>query len=622
MLHPLLIALIAYAAFASMDTIVQYLETSEEIPINFIVVVRMVGTLVGCMVWLWLGGIQGGQVDGGSVTEIGEVDRVSSEDYVVSSRLTRSGYMEVRAEDGSAMGSGVDRSLVDDTPATGVRYNNWASAEIRGVQVLGNDEGNDDDSSLIQTNKVDMLEEGEGNVTTVKTISARPEHQVKEGDRGSTRGIGEREGTTIKPFSMRQNQVNESDSGFTGRRGEREDTINKTFLVEHEDQAKKGYEGVREDRDEVSRVMGRKRERIKKWNSFSTPYAPWGKGGKEGIRYLLWIRGIIAWMGLWCGFEAFGYLGLSEALPILALLPFPTAGICWLFLKERFTLIQCVSCVISILGVIIIAQPSFLSPNPASSLPIPSLDPPLRFPMPRHFKDQPVQTFESFYHEGKEQSVGNYIFQQLRDHILPLIFTSLRTTNETGLDRVSTLELVTRTLPDPITHDLTNRVIGISLMSLCTLVITGEIFFTRLIGRRATAVQILTMFAASSVVLSSLLLIISREKIVIPSSFNWIALLAVIPLGGGAQICLTYATQHTTGGQVGMMSYSSVVFGVLSQWGMYRSVPDWPAFVGMSIIVISGLVAVKYGSPETTSSDPNEESEIPLLPSHISTSEV
>ncbi|CAD6567666.1 MAG: hypothetical protein TREMPRED_003811 [Tremellales sp. Tagirdzhanova-0007] len=88
-----------------------------------------------------------------------------------------------------------------------------------------------------------------------------------------------------------------------------------------------------------------------------TPHAPFGP---PEIRHLLWIRAVSSVLSCSCGVLIFAYLTLSEGITIFSLRPFPIAILCYIFLSEPFSKTQIWGCVISMLGVVLIAYPQLL----------------------------------------------------------------------------------------------------------------------------------------------------------------------------------------------------------------------------------------------------------------------
>jgi len=72
-----------------------------------------------------------------------------------------------------------------------------------------------------------------------------------------------------------------------------------------------------------------------------TPHAPLGP---PEVRYLLWARGFIAYLGCQFGYISFGLLSLSEGITIYHLRPFLLIFLCWVYLGEKVNRIQIMAC--------------------------------------------------------------------------------------------------------------------------------------------------------------------------------------------------------------------------------------------------------------------------------------
>ena len=93
--------------------------------------------------------------------------------------------------------------------------------------------------------------------------------------------------------------------------------------------------------------------------------APWGR--RKG---LLTLRGLVGFGGLLCFFYAIPRLPLADVTVIQFTNPVFTALLAALFLRERLTGMVLVSIVVSMFGVTLVAQPSFLFGEAARALDI------------------------------------------------------------------------------------------------------------------------------------------------------------------------------------------------------------------------------------------------------------
>ncbi|KAM5351935.1 hypothetical protein ACJ41O_004658 [Fusarium nematophilum] len=88
-----------------------------------------------------------------------------------------------------------------------------------------------------------------------------------------------------------------------------------------------------------------------------TPDFPFGK--KE-IRWLLWLRGLSGYWGIYGVWYSMMYLPLADATVITFLAPGVAGFICWFALREPFTRIEQLATLVALLGVVLIAQPASL----------------------------------------------------------------------------------------------------------------------------------------------------------------------------------------------------------------------------------------------------------------------
>ncbi|KAM0427022.1 hypothetical protein ACHAPT_007920 [Fusarium lateritium] len=88
-----------------------------------------------------------------------------------------------------------------------------------------------------------------------------------------------------------------------------------------------------------------------------TPDFPFGK--KE-VRWLLWLRGLSGYWGIYGMWYSMMYLPLADATVITFLAPGVAGFICWFTLREPFTRIEQLATLVALLGVVLIARPTSL----------------------------------------------------------------------------------------------------------------------------------------------------------------------------------------------------------------------------------------------------------------------
>ncbi|KAF4126411.1 EamA-like transporter family [Geosmithia morbida] len=107
---------------------------------------------------------------------------------------------------------------------------------------------------------------------------------------------------------------------------------------------------------------------------FCTAYMRWkGDGGplmgSKDIRWLLIIRGVSGFFGIFGMWYSMMYLPLADATVITFLAPGVAGILCYFFLREPFTGIERLATFIALLGVVFIAQPASFFSNPEADEP-------------------------------------------------------------------------------------------------------------------------------------------------------------------------------------------------------------------------------------------------------------
>lgn len=89
----------------------------------------------------------------------------------------------------------------------------------------------------------------------------------------------------------------------------------------------------------------------------SVEQAPWGP---RDIRYLLVLRGLVGFFGVFGLYYSLQYLSLSDAVAITFLIPMVTGFLAGALLHERYSFLEAICGLLSLGGVILIAKPNFI----------------------------------------------------------------------------------------------------------------------------------------------------------------------------------------------------------------------------------------------------------------------
>ncbi|CCH42411.1 putative membrane protein [Wickerhamomyces ciferrii] len=89
--------------------------------------------------------------------------------------------------------------------------------------------------------------------------------------------------------------------------------------------------------------------------------------GPREVRWLLVLRGIVGFFGVFSMYYSLMYLTVSDAVVITFLVPSVTGFLAWAILRERWTLVEALGGLVSLFGVLLIARPTFLFGERSSS---------------------------------------------------------------------------------------------------------------------------------------------------------------------------------------------------------------------------------------------------------------
>ncbi|KAF8227145.1 hypothetical protein L208DRAFT_1405882 [Tricholoma matsutake] len=134
------------------------------------------------------------------------------------------------------------------------------------------------------------------------------------------------------------------------------------------------------------------------------------------------------------------------------------------------------------------------------------------------------------------------------------------------------------------------RLMAVGVAVIGVLGSTGAYISIRAIGTRANPLHAMISFSTLSVIFASVAFIATKEPLVIPTRWDWIALLVLIGIFGFiAQVLLTMGMRCETVSRSTMALYSQVVFAMLLERIFFKSYPSALSLVGTLTILTSAL---------------------------------
>jgi len=128
----------------------------------------------------------------------------------------------------------------------------------------------------------------------------------------------------------------------------------------------------------------------------------------------------------------------------------------------------------------------------------------------------------------------------------------------------------------------------------------------RAVGTRAHPMHLLAFYSLQSVVGASILMVILRQPVVVPTRLAWLGLLGVIGvLGFLAQILFTMGFQRETAGRASMALYSQIIFASILERIFFHTTPTFLSFLGTTIIVSSAVYVAITKKKDVNPSKPD-----------------
>ncbi|KAF4621973.1 hypothetical protein D9613_009250 [Agrocybe pediades] len=138
-----------------------------------------------------------------------------------------------------------------------------------------------------------------------------------------------------------------------------------------------------------------------------------------------------------------------------------------------------------------------------------------------------------------------------------------------------------------------DRLIAVGVALIGVLGATGAYTSIRAIGKRAHPLHSMTFFSSLCVLISTIGLIVNKTPIVVPTRWDWLALLLMIGLlGFVSQTLLTMGLQRETAGRGSMAVYTQIVFATILERIFFHAVPTALSVIGTLLILSSALYVV------------------------------
>jgi len=130
--------------------------------------------------------------------------------------------------------------------------------------------------------------------------------------------------------------------------------------------------------------------------------------------------------------------------------------------------------------------------------------------------------------------------------------------------------------------------VGVALIGV--LGATGAYTSIRAIGRRAHPMHNLVSFSSQCVIVSTILIIVTKTEVVIPMRWDFLAMLFMIGIFGFiAQILLTLGLQRETAGRGTMAVYVQIIFATTCEKVFFHTTPTPLSILGTVIIMTAAI---------------------------------
>ncbi|KAF1843487.1 uncharacterized protein K460DRAFT_357210 [Cucurbitaria berberidis CBS 394.84] len=252
--------------------------------------------------------------------------------------------------------------------------------------------------------------------------------------------------------------------------------------------------------------------------------------GPRGVRKYLVLRGAAGFMGIFGLYYSLSWLNFADATVITFIIPTMTAFVCFVWLREPFTINEALAGLIAFTGVLFVARPPWLFPGP-----------------PR----DPIS--------GQPEPHG-------------LAF--LTSTMQGG--KAPTL---------PMSPHKRTLVILIAIMG--TFGASTAYATIRIIGKRTHSLISVNYFAAIATIGSTIIITVHPDlHFVMPKSAGQWGLVAIIGVAGFLlQFLLTEGLQREKGGRATNLTYVQLVFALVVERVIWGTTPPVESLIGALLII-------------------------------------
>ncbi|PVI02821.1 DUF6 domain protein [Periconia macrospinosa] len=273
---------------------------------------------------------------------------------------------------------------------------------------------------------------------------------------------------------------------------------------------------------------------------FQTPAFPFGE---RGIRKLLVLRGGAGFIGLFGLYYSLSWLEISDATVITFIIPTMTALVCFVWLREPFTIKEALAGLLAFCGVLFVARPPWLFPS-----------------------------------TPRDPITGE-------PHPEAIVTDVLTYANETA-----------PTLPTSPSQ----RMLATAIAILGTFGASTAYASIRVIGKRAHSLISVNYFAVLSTLGSMAIILVHPDlHFVIPRKASQWGLMAIIGFAGFLlQFLLTEGLQREKAGRATNLTYLQLVFALVIERVIWGTTPPAESLIGAVLIIGAAIwVSLQKNAP-------------------------